>query len=127
MINRKIHVNAIGTSGRLLFSLDFEPWFPEKRYYEVLTSLYQNSELTSMFGEEVCRLFIEEEREPANTERGFYEGMTLSIYPGGGCGKLVDMSPDASQRDGHHSKAAQKTAAHSKAAGKHRWTLVQSA
>ena len=91
-INRKIHVSAFGTSGRMLFTMDFEPYFPTKRYYAVMESLYQNEELTGLFGEEICSLSIQEEKASRNAIRGFYEGMTLAIYSENSNGKMVDIA-----------------------------------
>ena len=60
-----------------------------------MESLYQNEELKDLFNEEITRLFIEEEKGTDETERGFYEGMTLSVYSRGCCGKIADVSPKA--------------------------------
>ena len=90
-LNRKIHLRAFGDSGKMLFSIDFEPYFPKKRYYDVVKSLYKNEELTALFGEDVCRLSIEEEKK--TVVRGFFEGMTISVYPDESCGKMVEVNP----------------------------------
>ena len=80
----------------MLFSIDFEPYFPKKRYYDVVKSLYRNAELTALFGEDICRLTIEEEKN-RSIIRGFHEGMTLAIYPDESCGKMVEV-PGVSHR-----------------------------
>ena len=89
-INKTIHLKAFGTSGRMLFTIDFEPYFPESKYYSTILSLYDNKELAAIFDEEVGSICVEEQ-VPVKTERGFYEGMTVEIYPEKSPEKLVEV------------------------------------
>ena len=88
-INRKIHLKAFGyNSGQILFQLTFEPWYPEEKYYSIVTSLCGNRKISSIFGEEIGNITIEEEGRVK--EMGCFGGLTVEVMDTGS-GTLVEM------------------------------------
>ena len=43
-INKSIHLEAFGESGKILFQLHFEPYFNEERFYQIVENLCGNTE-----------------------------------------------------------------------------------
>ena len=76
-INKSIHLEAFGESGKILFQLHFEPYFNEERFYQIVENLCGNTELATLFGERITEVSIMEEKAKDPVDRGFYEGMTV--------------------------------------------------